>query len=108
MKILTFEKNGTPTVGASVAEGVIDLTACLRTTHPNVSTAHSVLQIIQTGLDIDRFGEESINELRSSGRLQRFVVEKPKYLPPVTQPPKILALALNFQEHIDETNLKFD
>ena len=107
MKLLSFEKNGAPTVGAQVAEGVVDLTACLRTTHPNVGTAQSMLQIIQSGLDIDRFGEESLNELRGSGRLARFVVEKPKYLPPVTNPPKILALALNFQEHIDETNLKF-
>ena len=107
MKLLSFEKNGAPTVGAQVAEGVVDLTACLRTTHPNVGTAQSMLQIIQSGLDIDRFGEESLNELRSSGRLARFVVEKPKYLPSVTNPPKILALALNFQEHIDETNLKF-
>ena len=107
MKLLSFEKNGAATIGAHVAEGVVDLTACLRTTHPNIQTAHSMLQIIQSGLDIDRFGEESLNELRGSGRLARFVAEKPKYLPPVTNPPKILALALNFQEHIDETNLKF-
>lgn len=107
MKLLSFEKNGAARVGAAIAEGVIDLTAALRTTHPNIATAHSMLSIIQSGLDIDRFGEESITELRSSGRLARFVIERPKFLPPVTQPPKILALALNFQEHIDETNLKF-
>ena len=107
MKILSFEKGGSARVGAHVAEGVIDLTACLRTTHPSIQTAQSVLSIIQSGLDIDRFAEESISELRGSGRLARFVVEKPTYLPPVTNPPKILALALNFQEHIDETNLKF-
>ena len=107
MKLLSFEKDGTARVGAAVAEGVIDLTAALRTTHPNIATAHSMLSVIQSGLDIDRFGEESITELRSSGRLARFVIERPKFLPPVTQPPKILALALNFQEHIDETNLKF-
>ncbi len=107
MKLLSFEKNGAARVGAAIAEGVIDLTAALRTTHPNIATAHSMLSIVQSGLDIDRFGEESITELRSSGRLARFVIERPKFLPPVTQPPKILALALNFQEHIDETNLKF-
>jgi 2,4-diketo-3-deoxy-L-fuconate hydrolase len=107
MKLLSFERNGTAHVGAHVAEGVIDLGAALRTTHPNIQTAQSVLQIIQSGLDIDRFGEESITELRNTGRLARFVVEKPTFLPPVTQPPKILALALNYQEHIDETNLKF-
>jgi len=107
MKLLSYEQNGVAHVGAAVAEGVVNLTRCLRTTHPNIRTASSVLEIIQSGLDIDRFGEESIQELRSSGRLQRFVSEKPKYLPPVTQPPKILALALNFREHVDETNLKF-
>jgi 2,4-diketo-3-deoxy-L-fuconate hydrolase len=107
MKLLSYEANGTARVGAQVKEGVVDLTAALRTTHPNIQTAHSVLSIIQSGIDIDRFGEESLSELRNSGRLARFVVEKPKFLPPVTNPPKILALALNFQEHIDETNLKF-
>src|SRR5271168_4351393 len=107
MKLLSFERNGTAYVGAHVAEGVIDLGAALRTTHPNIQTAQSVLQIIQSGLDIDRFAEESIGELRNSGRLARFIVETPKFLPPVMQPPKILALALNYQEHIDETNLKF-
>ncbi len=107
MKLLTFEKYGAARVGAAVAEGVVDLTGALRTTHPNIRAAQSVLSIIQSGLDIDRFGEESISELRGSGRLQRFVIDNPKYLPPVTHPPKILALALNFQEHIDETNLKF-
>jgi 2-keto-4-pentenoate hydratase/2-oxohepta-3-ene-1,7-dioic acid hydratase in catechol pathway len=107
MKLLSFDVQGKAHVGAFVAEGVIDLGAALHTTHPNIETAHSVLEIIQSGLDIDRFGEESIGELRNSGRLARFVVEKPRYLPPVTQPPKILALALNYQEHIDETNLKF-
>jgi 2-keto-4-pentenoate hydratase/2-oxohepta-3-ene-1,7-dioic acid hydratase in catechol pathway len=86
---------------------VVNLTAALHTTHPNIPATGSVLSIIQSGLDIDRFGEESLTELRNSGRLQRFVIEKPHYLPPVTQPPKILALALNYQEHIDETNLKF-
>ncbi len=107
MKLLSYETNGAAKVGAYVAEGVIDLGAALRTTHPNIQSAHSVLQIIQSGIDIDTFAEESIAELRATGRLQRFVVEKPKYLAPVTQPSKILALALNFQEHIDETNLKF-
>ena len=40
MKLLTYEVNGTAHVGAHVAEGVIDLGAALRTTHPNIQTAH--------------------------------------------------------------------
>ncbi len=107
MKLLTFEKYGTARVGASIAEGVVDLTLALSTTHPNIKVAGSLLSIIQSGIDIDHFAEESIGDLRKSGRLGRHMVENPTFLPPIPNPPKILALALNFQEHIDETNLKF-
>ena len=82
MKLLTFEQNGAAHVGAQVQEGVVNLTAALKTTHPNLQNTGSLLAIIQSGLDIDRFGEESLNELRNTGRLARFVIEKPKYLPP--------------------------
>jgi 2-keto-4-pentenoate hydratase/2-oxohepta-3-ene-1,7-dioic acid hydratase in catechol pathway len=105
MKLLTFEKDGAASVGAAVAEGIVDLTAALRATNPDVD-ASSLLAIIQSGIDIDTVGEKCLAQLRASG-LQKYLVASPKYLPPVTRPPKILALALNYQEHIDETNLHF-
>jgi len=66
-----------------------------------------VIHIIESGLDIDTVGEESIDKLRYSGSLKTLLLSGYKLLPPVIRPSKILALALNYQEHIDETNLKF-
>jgi 2-keto-4-pentenoate hydratase/2-oxohepta-3-ene-1,7-dioic acid hydratase in catechol pathway len=107
VKLLTFEKDGRVSVGASIGEGTVDLSQALRATHPNVQQAGSVLSIIQSGLDIDAIGEESLSRLRRSGELSRYLVNGFAWLPPIVRPPKILALALNFQEHIDETNLSF-
>jgi len=107
VKLLTFEKNGQQSVGAGVGEGIVDLARALKTTHPHVSEAGSLLSIIRSGMDIDAIGEESLSRLRKSGDLGRYLVNDFKWCPPVLRPPKILALALNFQEHIDETRLAF-
>jgi 2,4-didehydro-3-deoxy-L-rhamnonate hydrolase len=106
MKLLSFAYEGSARVGAVAPEGIVDLTGALRVTNPDLR-AESLLAIIQSGIDIDSIGEASIASLRGSGKLAGHLVSDPKFLPPVLQPPKILALALNYQEHIDETNLSF-
>jgi 2,4-didehydro-3-deoxy-L-rhamnonate hydrolase len=107
MKLLSFAHNGGAHVGAVVPEGIIDFTAALQATNPDVRAGGSLLAIIQSGIDIDAIGEASITALRGSGKLASHLVRDPKFLPPVLLPPKILALALNYQEHIDETSLSF-
>jgi 2,4-didehydro-3-deoxy-L-rhamnonate hydrolase len=107
MKLLSFAKDGGAHVGAVAPEGIVDLTAALQVTNPEIHAAGSLLAIIQSGLDIDTIGQASIARLRSDKQLDRHLVRDPKFLPPVLAPPKILALALNYQEHIDETNLAF-
>jgi 2,4-didehydro-3-deoxy-L-rhamnonate hydrolase len=102
MKLLSFAATGGTHVGAATAEGIVDLTLALRTTHPDVGAA-SVLAIIQSRLDIDEIGEDCFARLRRDSRLKNFVVASPKFLPPIPQPPKILALALNYREHIEES-----
>jgi 2-keto-4-pentenoate hydratase/2-oxohepta-3-ene-1,7-dioic acid hydratase in catechol pathway len=107
MKLLSFAKDGGAHVGAVVPEGIVDLTTALQATNPEIHAAGSLLGIIQSGLDIDTIGQASIARLRSDKQLDRHLVREPKFLPPVLASPKILALALNYQEHIDETNLAF-
>ena len=107
MKLLSFAHNGGSHVGAVVPEGVVNLTTALNAANPDLRAAGSLLAIVQSGIDIDAIGEASITALRDSGKLASHLVRDPKFLPPVLQPPKILALALNYQEHIDETNLSF-
>ena len=107
MKLLSFAKDGGARVGAVVPEGIVDLTAALKATNPEIHAAGSLLGIVQSGLDIDTIGQASIDRLRADRQLDTQLVREPKFLPPVLAPPKILALALNYQEHIDETNLAF-
>jgi 2-keto-4-pentenoate hydratase/2-oxohepta-3-ene-1,7-dioic acid hydratase in catechol pathway len=107
MKLLTFEAKGAQHVGAKIDEGIADLTAALASTNPEVKQAGSLLDIIRAGIDIDTLGGQSIERLRRDGKLKDVLVANPVFLPPIMRPSKILALALNFREHIDETNLKF-
>ena len=106
MKLLSFQAGSAAHVGVATEQGVVDLTRALAATHPDVN-ASSMLTLIETGVQIDRIGAASIDQLRQSGVLARYLVSDPKFLPPIPRPPKILALALNYQEHIDESNLKF-
>ncbi|MGH7226724.1 MAG: hypothetical protein ACRELF_26205, partial [Gemmataceae bacterium] len=107
MKLLSFKTAAGSHVGVAMAEGVVDLTAALAETHPTLREGASLLAMIQAGVDIDTIGADSIAKLKAAGRLEAFRIANPKFLPPVLRPSKILALALNYQEHIDETNLNF-
>jgi 2-keto-4-pentenoate hydratase/2-oxohepta-3-ene-1,7-dioic acid hydratase in catechol pathway len=107
MKLLSFKTKGSVHVGAAVTEGVIDLTRALATTHPTVCEGASLMAIIEAGIDIDTIGTASIDRLRNDGTLASYLVANPEWLPPLPRPHKILALALNYQAHIDETNLNF-
>ena len=107
MKLLTFQSPTAPHVGAVVKEGIVDLTRALKVTHPAVKCGDSMLAIVRSGIDIDRVATDCVDQLREEGRLKTYLVENPKYLPPLLQPPKILALALNYPSHIQETHLDF-
>jgi 2,4-diketo-3-deoxy-L-fuconate hydrolase len=107
MKLLSFQSGTEVHVGAALADGIVDLTRPLHTTHPDIRFADSLLAIIQAGIDIDSVGGESIGQLRSAGMLAGYLAANPKWLPPIMRPPKILALALNYREHIEESKLSF-
>lgn len=107
MKLLSFKADGSVQVGAAIAEGIVDLTRALVTTHPGMKEAGSLLAIIEAGIDIDAVAGASIDTLRAEGKLAQYIIANPQWMPPLPRPHKILALALNYQAHIDETNLSF-
>jgi 2-keto-4-pentenoate hydratase/2-oxohepta-3-ene-1,7-dioic acid hydratase in catechol pathway len=107
MKLLSFATPGGPHVGAALDIGIVDLTRLLADAGHRETDFASMLAIIEAGVDIDAIGGDAIDKARASGKLGDYLVANPKYLPPIARPPKILALALNYQEHIDESNLSF-
>jgi 2-keto-4-pentenoate hydratase/2-oxohepta-3-ene-1,7-dioic acid hydratase in catechol pathway len=107
MKLLSFKSAGAVHVGAATPEGIVDLTRAFAATHPEIGIANSMLAIIEAGIDIDAVGEACLARLRGEESLAKYLVAAPHWLPPIPRPPKILALALNYQAHIDETNLNF-
>jgi 2,4-didehydro-3-deoxy-L-rhamnonate hydrolase len=108
MKLLSFQAELTAHVGAAVPEGIVDLTRALAVTHPEIKNTGSLLALIEAGIDLDAIGAACLAQLRQSPQLEGYLVADPRFLPPIPRPPKILALALNYQEHIDETNLSFN
>src|SRR5262249_9944796 len=69
MKLLSFQTDGAARVGAALSDGIVDLTRALRATHPDLKCADSLLAIIQSGIDIDSIGDESVARLKKDGKL---------------------------------------
>lgn len=107
MKLLSFATDKGPRVGVVLDEGIVDLAGILQETPQPRADVSSMLAIIESGVDIDTLATGAIDAARAAGRLTDHVVADPRILPPIARPPKILALALNYQEHIDESNLAF-
>ena len=108
MKLLSFKTDGSVHVGAAVAEGHRRpdarrspplIRACARRAR---CLRSSRLASISTPI-----GAACLDKLRADGTFAQYLVAKPHWLPPLPRPHKILALALNYQAHIDETNLNF-
>jgi len=97
MKLATYSKEGTVSVGLLVGEGLIDIVSGW-----NGSDAPgSVIEILERGpacmaklLAIEEYGTEPIP------------LDSVKLLAPIPRPGKILALAGNYVEHIKEAGLK--
>ena len=90
MKLVTFEKNASICAGALTDKGIADLTGRFQ----------SVKEIL-TG------GPETLEKIRSLvDDCAEFIDQsKVKLLAPIPNPPKILALAGNYSEHIAEAGL---
>lgn len=93
MRLLTFLKDNQPTVGISHEDGVIDLSI-------------AALDLPQDMLTLLRGEEHSMKELKKVARNPRphaiHSAENITYLPPITNPSKIICVGLNYAKHIEE------
>jgi 2-keto-4-pentenoate hydratase/2-oxohepta-3-ene-1,7-dioic acid hydratase in catechol pathway len=90
MKLITFKKKASICAGALTDKGIVDLTGKFQ----------SIQQIIADGI-------ETIRKIRPIvDKCPKFIDPSAvKLLAPISDPPKILALAGNYSEHITEVGL---
>jgi acylpyruvate hydrolase len=93
MRILHFEEDGVPGVAADGGTGWHGLTERERGFPGTLS------KLIAQGVDLVRTG----SELLTAPAIDASAV---RILPPVPQPPKILCVGLNYDDHLEESGLK--
>lgn len=101
MQLVTFVSGneGTPKAGVHRDGVVIDLAAV--GAGKGISLPDSVLALLEGGTDLLQQAAQLVQEAPSSGP-GVYAVDEVKLLAPIPRPPKILALAGNFVDHIVE------
>ena len=94
MKLATFSHNGTQSFGVVVEDAIFDATVLFG------DGPTSCLGAIQAGSE----ALSKLNRLTSQAQ-NPIPLEQVKLLAPIPTPPKVLALAGNYVEHIKESNL---
>ncbi len=90
MKLLSFELDGSRRFGAWVEGGIVDLTRRLGGQFPDL------LSVLQAGA-LPKLAEAL------KGAKPDVTAERVKFLPVIPNPPKIICIGINYEEHRSET-----
>jgi len=93
MRIVNFETQGVPGIAADEGSGWHGLT------QPDSGFPGTLPELIAQGADLLRIG-------RTLGQSPAVDLKDVRLLPPVTAPPKILCVGLNYDDHLEESGLK--
>ena len=93
MRIINFETGGSPGIAADEGSGWHGLT------QRDGGFPGTLPELIAQGADLLRIG-------RSVGQSPAIDLSAVRLLPPVPVPPKILAVGLNYNDHLEESGLK--
>jgi 2-keto-4-pentenoate hydratase/2-oxohepta-3-ene-1,7-dioic acid hydratase in catechol pathway len=93
MRIINFEKEGVPGIGADAGSGWHGITQA------EGGFPGTLAELIVAGRDLLEVGRA----LESKGALSLSAV---RLLPPVPNPPKIICVGLNYDDHLTESGLK--
>ena len=93
MRIINFETGGSPGIAADEGSGWHGLT------QRDGGFPGTLPELIAQGADLLRIG-------RSLGQSPAIDLNAVRLLPPVPVPPKILAVGLNYDDHLEESGLK--
>ncbi|MHA2141699.1 MAG: fumarylacetoacetate hydrolase family protein [Candidatus Thorarchaeota archaeon] len=110
MRLLTYSRLGVPSIGIEAEGGILDIPDAARyfgSTHlmngQRFPTTMKDLLEWESGIDAVRTIAEKFEQLRVLERPLVFPIHSVKILAPIHRPGKIVALGLNYMEHIEET-----
>jgi 2-keto-4-pentenoate hydratase/2-oxohepta-3-ene-1,7-dioic acid hydratase in catechol pathway len=96
MRLVTYSKDNSICCGLLVDGGIVDICANWQ----GADAPRSVLEILQRGQDcIEKIGK------LSKTAIEKIPLDSVKLLAPIPRPGKVLALAGNYAEHIEEAGL---
>lgn len=93
MKLVTFDKDNSTQIGVVTEDGVLDLSTC------GVSLPTDMLGLIELGDE----GRRRLDEALQKGAGEMLSLDSLNLRQPILRPPKILAIALNYAEHVAES-----
>ena len=93
MRLVTFDQNGAARLGVCIGDGVVDLANAA----PDLP--RDLVALIRAGKDAFATAERAAKNAPTAARIPLAQV---KFLPPVTQPEKIICLGLNYVDHAAE------
>src|SRR6202162_1231506 len=93
MRIVNFEIRGVPGIAADEGSGWHGLS------RPDSGFPGTLPELIAQGADLLRIG-------RTLGQFPAINLHAVRLLPPVPEPPKILCVGLNYDDHLEESGLK--
>ena len=90
MKLVSFMKNNKISIGALDNETIIPFTN-------NPSIPKDMLSFLEMGDDALNMAQEAVSLSKSN-----LTLGECKLLSPILRPPKIIAIGLNYQDHLEE------
>src|SRR5699024_12462380 len=105
MKLLTFYNGNETKLGVKLEMGVVDLTEAL-TVEPERGIPTDIMASIRGGNEAVTRVEQYVDKLKPTGA-ESYVREEssPTFAPAVTQPSRIVCVALTYDKHAAQTGL---
>ncbi|MBS3795725.1 MAG: fumarylacetoacetate hydrolase family protein [Candidatus Thorarchaeota archaeon] len=109
MRLVTYSQNGASSIGLELDDGILDLPAAASNFgsdfHLEDGFPNKMMDLLKTDSGVEKAREiqSGYNELPEEKRPPLISRDTVKYRAPINRPGKIVALGLNYKDHIEET-----
>ncbi len=104
MRLVTYSRANATSIGVQLDSGVVDIPRALTLAGQSQTPPSTMIDLLGVR-DGTQMVQESLSQLGKDGRLAEVTIsaDEARLLAPIPRPGKILALGLNYRDHIEET-----